>query len=139
MIAERSKCDAIIAPSPDSMNDYYERFVRRSADSPAIDQSADNGPEKIARRESHVNPGPSAMYTLLSPCVVQEHNRKRKSTQREEELHVLALSESRMKIDIATMLKEEAKIKLEEAHYRKEEARLRMLLFTYKLDKIKDE
>jgi len=137
MIAERDKCDAI-APSPDSM-DYYDRFVRRNADSPTIDQSADNGLEKIAHQKGHVNPGPSALYTLISPGVAQEHNRKRKSVQREEELHVLALSEAQMKVDIAAMLKEEARIKLEEAHYRKEEARLRMLLFTYKLDRIKDE
>jgi len=137
MIAERDKCDAI-APSPDSM-DYYDRFVRRNANSPTIDQSADNSLEKIAHQKGHVNPGSSALYTLISPGVAQEHNRKRKSVQREEELHVLALSEAQMKVDIAAMLKEEARIKLEEAHYRKEEARLRMLLFTYKLDRIKDE
>ncbi|XP_018401381.1 PREDICTED: uncharacterized protein LOC108778652 [Cyphomyrmex costatus] len=123
----------------DSMNDYYEKFVRRNADSPTIDQSMGNGFEKIAHQENHVNPGPSALYNLISPRVVQEHNRKKKSAQREEELHMLALSEAQMKVDIAAMLKEEARLKLEEAHYRKEEARLKMLLFTYKLDRIKDE
>lgn len=138
LISDKDKRDAITS-SPDSMNDYYERFVKRNADSPTIDQPPDDSLEKIARRESHTNPGPSALYTLISPRVVQEHNRKRKSVQREEQLHVLALSEAQMKVDIAAMLKEEARIKLEEAHYRKEEARLRMLLFTYKLDRIKDE
>ncbi|KYN37037.1 hypothetical protein ALC56_08828 [Trachymyrmex septentrionalis] len=135
MIADRDNCDTIA--SPNSMNDYYEKFVGRNADSPTIDQSTDNDFEKIAHRES--NPGPSALYDLISPRVVQEHNPKRKSAQREEELHMLALSEAQMKVDIAAMLKEEARLKLEEAHYRKEEARLRMLLFTYKLDRIKDE
>ncbi|XP_018312333.1 uncharacterized protein [Mycetomoellerius zeteki] len=135
MIADRDNCGTIA--SPDSMNDYYEKFIRRNADSPTIGQSMDIGFEKITHRES--NPGPSALYNLISPRVVQEHNRKRKSAQREEELHMLALSEAQMKVDIAAMLKEEARLKLEEAHYRKEEARLRMLLFTYKLDRIKDE
>ncbi|XP_011160352.1 myb/SANT-like DNA-binding domain-containing protein 3 [Solenopsis invicta] len=140
MIADKEKCDTI-ASSPDAIKDYYEKkrlVMKRNADSPTIDQSADNGLEKITRRESHANPGSSALYTLISPRIVQEHNHKRKSA-REEELHVLALSEARMKVDIAAMLKEEARVKLEEAHYRKEEARLRMLLFTYKLDRIKDE
>lgn len=133
------KYDDIVLPS-DSMNDCYERFVtKRNVVSPTIDQSMDNNVDKIARREIHANPGPSNLYTSISPCVVQEHNRNRKSTQREEELHMLALSEAQMKVDIAAMLKEEARIKLEEAHYRKEEARLRMLFFTYKLDRIKDE
>ncbi|XP_011689737.1 PREDICTED: myb/SANT-like DNA-binding domain-containing protein 3 [Wasmannia auropunctata] len=138
MTADRDKCN-VIAPSPDSMNDYCEKFVRRYAESPTIDRPADNGVEKIARRERHVNQGSSSLHTMISPRVVQEHNRKRKSALREDELHVLALSEAQMKVDIAAMLKEEARIKLEEAHYRKEEARLRMLLFTYKLDRIKDE
>ncbi|CAL7939328.1 unnamed protein product [Xylocopa violacea] len=78
--------------------------------------------------------------TLVSPSIVNEQPRRTKrSHHKEEELHVLALSEAQMKVDIAAMLKEEAKIKLEEAHYRKEEARLRMLLFTYKLDRIKED
>jgi len=134
-MTDRDNCDTVA--SPNSMNDYYEKFVGRNADSLTIDQSTDNGFEKIAQRES--NPGPSALYNLISPRVVQEHNPKRKFVQREEELHMLALSEAQMKVDIAAMLKEEARLKLEEAHYRKEEARLRMLLFTYKLDRIKDE
>lgn len=76
----------------------------------------------------------------MSPSVLHEQPRKTKrSLHREEELHVLALSEAQMKVDIAAMLKEEARIKLEEAHYRKEEARLRMLLFTYKLERIKED
>lgn len=139
MIADRDKYDNI-APLPDSMNDYYERFVIKSnADSP-IDQSINNLEKREnARREIHPNPGPSDLYTSISPRVAQEHNRNRKFTQQEEELHVLALSEAQMKVDIAAMLKEEARIKLEEAHYRKEEARLKMLFFTYKLDRIKDE
>lgn len=138
MIADRDKYDNI-APLPDSMNDYYERFVmKRNADSPTIDQSINNIEKREnARREIHPNPGPRDLYT--SPRVAQEHNRNRKSMQQEEELHVLALSEAQMKVDIAAMLKEEARIKLEEAHYRKEEARLKMLFFTYKLDRIKDE
>ncbi|XP_012144210.2 uncharacterized protein LOC105662920 isoform X1 [Megachile rotundata] len=78
--------------------------------------------------------------TLISPSTVHDQPRRTKrSHHKEEELHVLALSEAQMKVDIASMLKEEAKIKLEEAHYRKEEARLRMLLFTYKLDRIKED
>lgn len=78
--------------------------------------------------------------TLISPSIVHEQPRRTKrSLHKEEELHVLALSEAQMKVDIAAMLKEEARIKLEEAHYRKEEARLRMLLFTYKLDRIKED
>ncbi|XP_076762952.1 uncharacterized protein LOC143430521 [Xylocopa sonorina] len=78
--------------------------------------------------------------TLVSPSIVNEQPRRTKrSHHKEEELHVLALSEAQMKVDIAAMLKEEARIKLEEAHYRKEEARLRMLLFTYKLDRVKED
>ncbi|XP_076657677.1 uncharacterized protein LOC143361860 [Halictus rubicundus] len=79
--------------------------------------------------------------TVMSPPF-SSHDQPRKvkrSLHREEELHVLALSEAQMKVDIAAMLKEEARIKLEEAHYRKEEARLRMLLFTYKLDRMKED
>lgn len=136
MIVKRDKYDNI-APSPDSMNTYERFAMKRNADSPMIDQ-LNNNLEKITRREIHTNPGPSDLYTSISPCAVQEHNRSRKFTQ-QEELHVLALSEAQMKVDIATMLKEEARIKLEEAHYRKEEARLKMLFFTYKLDRIKDE
>ncbi|KAK9295176.1 hypothetical protein QLX08_010421 [Tetragonisca angustula] len=82
----------------------------------------------------------NATQTLISPSIVHEQPRRMKrSLHKEEELHVLALSEAQMKVDIAAMLKEEARIKLEEAHYRKEEARLRMLLFTYKLDRIKED
>ncbi|XP_034184501.1 uncharacterized protein LOC117606294 isoform X2 [Osmia lignaria lignaria] len=77
----------------------------------------------------------NATQTLISPS----SRRTKRSHHKEEELHVLALSEAQMKVDIAAMLKEEARIKLEEAHYRKEEARLRMLLFTYKLDRIKED
>lgn len=112
------------------MGDYYEKFVKRNADAPVVDQLAEDNVDK-----SHENSRPIASQTLVSPSVMQEQNRKRKSAQREEELHMLALSEAQMKVDIAAMLKEEAKIKLEEAHYRKEEARLRMLLLTYKLDR----
>lgn len=115
------------------MGDYYEKFVDRNADS-LVDQSTENGVEK-----SHANLRPTPSQTLVSPTVMQEQNRKRKSAQREEELHMLALSEAQLKVDIAAMLKEEAKIKLEEAHYRKEEARLRMLLFTYKLNRKEEE
>lgn len=82
----------------------------------------------------------NATQTFISPSIVHEQPRRTKrSLHKEEELHVLALSEAQMKVDIAAMLKEEARIKLEEAHYRKEEARLRMLLFTYKLDRIKED
>lgn len=82
----------------------------------------------------------NATQTMFSPSIVHEQPRRTKrSLHKEEELHVLALSEAQMKVDIAAMLKEEARIKLEEAHYRKEEARLRMLLFTYKLDRIKED
>ncbi|XP_017886214.1 myb/SANT-like DNA-binding domain-containing protein 3 [Ceratina calcarata] len=82
----------------------------------------------------------NATQTLVSPSIVHEQPRRTKrSLHKEEDLHVLALSEAQMKVDIAAMLKEEARIKLEEAHYRKEEARLRMLLFTYKLDRIKED
>lgn len=55
----------------------------------------------------------------------------------DDQLQLLLISEARIKVDVATMLKEEAQIKLEEAHYRKEEAKLRMLIFNYKLDKMK--
>ncbi|EZA62052.1 hypothetical protein X777_06738 [Ooceraea biroi] len=132
MIASGDKCD-VVAPLHSSMDDCCDGAMKVNVDSPVIDQpAADEGLER-----SRANPGPSVPYTLVSPSVVQEHNRKRKSAQQEEQLHVLALSEAQMKVDIAAMLKEEARIKLEEAHYRKEEARLRMLLFTYKLDRIK--
>jgi len=110
--------------------DFYEKFVKRNVDSPIVNQSAGDDVEK-----SQENLRSTASQTFVSPSVMQEQNRKRKSMQREEELHMLALSEAQMKIDIAAMLKEEAKIKLEEAHYRKEEARLRMVLFTHKLDR----
>jgi len=134
MIADGNKCE-VVAPLHSPINDCYDGSVKINVDSPVIDQpTTDDGFER-----SHANPGPSAPYTLISPSVVQEHNRKRKSAQQEEQLHVLALSEAQMKVDIAAMLKEEARIKLEEAHYRKEEARLRMLLFTYKLDRIKED
>ncbi|XP_076283162.1 uncharacterized protein LOC143210303 isoform X2 [Lasioglossum baleicum] len=79
--------------------------------------------------------------TVMSPpfSANDQPRKVKRSLHREEELHVLALSEAQMKVDIAAMLKEEARIKLEEAHYRKEEARLRMLLFTYKLDRMKED
>lgn len=114
------------------MVDCQGKSVKTNADSLTINQSAKDILEK-----AHVNSGPNTSHILTSPSVVQQYNRKRKSVQREEELHMLALSEAQMKVDIAAMLKEEARIKLEEAHYRKEEARLRMLLFTYKLDRVK--
>ncbi|KAM0729865.1 hypothetical protein ACS0PU_003742 [Formica fusca] len=129
IIANGNKCDAI-ASLHDPMSDYYEKFVKTNVDSSVVDQSTEDGVDR-----SHENSRPTTSQTLVSPSVMQEQNRKRKSAQREEELHMLALSEAQMKVDIAAMLKEEAKIKLEEAHYRKEEARLRMLLFTYKLDR----
>ncbi|XP_050460732.1 uncharacterized protein LOC126856348 [Cataglyphis hispanica] len=129
IIANGNKCDAN-ASLHDPMGDYYEKFVKRNADSPVVDQLAEDNVDK-----SHENSRPIASQTLVSPSIMQEQNRKRKSAQREEELHMLALSEAQMKVDIAAMLKEEAKNKLEEAHYRKEEARLRMLLLTYKLDR----
>ncbi|XP_014472711.1 PREDICTED: uncharacterized protein LOC106743415 [Dinoponera quadriceps] len=128
MTADGNKCDTFAA-SYDPMVNYQERSVKTNADSLTINQSVENVLEK-----DHVNLGPNI---LTSPSVMQQYNRKRKSAQREEELHMLALSEAQMKVDIAAMLKEEARIKLEEAHYRKEEARLRMLLFTYKLDRVK--
>ncbi|XP_072746149.1 uncharacterized protein [Anoplolepis gracilipes] len=128
-IVNGNKCDAI-ASLHNSMGDYYEKFVKRNADSPVVDQSTENDVEK-----SHESSELTASQTLVLPSVMQEQNCKRKSAQREDELHMLALSEAQIKVDIAAMLKEEAKIKLEEAHYRKEEARLRMLLFTYKLNR----
>ncbi|XP_011881706.1 PREDICTED: uncharacterized protein LOC105569675 [Vollenhovia emeryi] len=140
IIADRNK-HVDIAPPSDSVDDYFKRFVtKRNLNSPTIGQSTENNKiGKVACREIHANAGPSDLYTSISPCVVQGHNRNGKSMQREEELHVLALSEAQMKVDIAAMLKEEARIKLEEAHYRKEEARLKMLFFTYKLNRIKNE
>lgn len=81
----------------------------------------------------------NATQTFGSSIVHEQPRKTKRSLHREEELHVLALSEAQMKVDIAAMLKEEARIKLEEAHYRKEEARLRMLLFTYKLDRMKED
>ncbi|KMQ89966.1 hypothetical protein RF55_10334 [Lasius niger] len=134
IVANENKCDVIAPLQHDPMGDYYEKFVKRNENSPVVDQSAEDGVEK-----SRANSGPTASQTLVSPTVMQEQNRKRKSAQREEELHMLALSEAQLKVDIAAMLKEEAKIKLEEAHYRKEEARLRTLLFTYKLDRKEEE
>lgn len=128
IVANEDKCD-VIAPLHDPM-DFYEKFVKRNADSPIVNQTAEDNIEK-----SQENLRSTASQTFICPSVMQEQNRKRKSTQREEELHMLALSEAQMKVDIAAMLKEEAKIKLEEAHYRKEEARLRMVLFTHKLDR----
>ncbi|EFN61434.1 hypothetical protein EAG_10810 [Camponotus floridanus] len=128
IVANEDKCD-VIAPLHDPMN-FYEKFMKRNVDSPVVNQSAEDNIEK-----SQENLRSTASQTFISPSVMQEQNRKRKSTQREEELHMLALSEAQMKVDIAAMLKEEAKIKLEEAHYRKEEARLRMVLFTHKLDR----
>lgn len=102
-----------------------------------IDQLANNNNvEKSTNLES------TASDALISPSVVRsgEHNRKRKAT-REDELHVLALSEAQIKVDIAAMMKEEARImleeariKLEEAHYRKEEARFKMLLFCSQME-----
>lgn len=134
IVANENKCDVIAPLQHDPMGDYYEKFVKRNENSPVVDQSAEDGVEK-----SHANLGPTASQTLVLPTVMQEQDRKRKSAQREEELHILALSEAQLKVDIAVMLKEEAKIKLEEAHYLKEEARLRMLLFTYKLDRKEEE
>ncbi|XP_029177320.1 uncharacterized protein LOC114945329 [Nylanderia fulva] len=131
-VANENKFDAV-ASLHDPMGDYYDKFVERNADSPAVDQLTEDGVEKSHAKRL------TTSQTLVSPIVMQEQNRKRKSAQREEELHVLALSEAQLKVDIAAMLKEEAKIKLEEAHYRKEEARLRMLLFTYKLDRKEEE
>ncbi|CAK9809012.1 hypothetical protein ANTQUA_LOCUS5841 [Anthophora quadrimaculata] len=108
----------------------------KDIDSPVVEQlDKDNTLER-----SRLIFKSNATQTLFSPSIVHEQPRRTKrSLHKEEELHVLALSEAQMKVDIAAMLKEEARIKLEEAHYRKEEARLRMLLFTYKLDRIKED
>ncbi|KOC64655.1 Myb/SANT-like DNA-binding domain-containing protein 3 [Habropoda laboriosa] len=108
----------------------------KDMDSPVVEQlDKDNALEK-----SRLIFKTNATQTLISPRIVHDQPRRTKrSLHKEEELHVLALSEAQMKVDIAAMLKEEARIKLEEAHYRKEEARLRMLLFTYKLDRIKED
>lgn len=129
MISNKNKCDSI-APTYGPMGDCYN-FVKRNMNSPVVDQSVDDRFEKNRANST-------TSCTLISPSR-QEHNSKTKTAQREEELHVLALSEAQMKVDIAAMLKEETKIKLQEAHYRKEEARLRMLFFTYKLDKSKED
>ncbi|EFN88770.1 myb/SANT-like DNA-binding domain-containing protein 3 [Harpegnathos saltator] len=130
-IADGNKCDTFIA-SYGPIVDCQEKSVKTNADSLTVNQSADDALEK-----GHVNSGSNTSHILTSSSVMHQYNRKRKSAQREEELHMLALSEAQMKVDIAAMLKEEARIKLEEAHYRKEEARLRMLLFTYKVDRVK--
>ncbi|KAL0119346.1 hypothetical protein PUN28_007694 [Cardiocondyla obscurior] len=127
-----------IAASFYSINDYCKKFMKGNSDSLAIDQPADNSLEKVVRQAIHANPESSDMHPSISPCVLQDNNRNEKSMQQEQELHVLALSEAQMRVDIAAMLKEEARIKLEEARYRKEEARLKMLFFTYKLDRLKD-
>lgn len=129
-----NKCDAT-ASSHDPTGDCREGPVKRNAESPVdVERTAEDVHER-----NRANSGTGAAHIPTSPTVMQQHNRKRKSAQREAELHMLALSEAQMKVDIAAMLKEEARIKLEEAHYRKEEARLRMLLFTYKLDRVKDD
>ncbi|XP_043528479.1 myb/SANT-like DNA-binding domain-containing protein 3 isoform X2 [Frieseomelitta varia] len=108
----------------------------KDSESPVVDQLDKDELLEINRITFKSN----ATQTLISPSIVHEQPRRMKrSLHKEEELHVLALSEAQMKVDIAAMLKEEARIKLEEAHYRKEEARLRMLLFTYKLDRIKED
>lgn len=129
IISNKNKCDSI-APTYGPMGDCY-KFVKGNMNSP-VDQSADDSFKKNRSNSS-------TSCTLMSPSVAREHSLKTKTAQREEELHALALSEAQMKVDIAAMLKEETKIKLQEAHYRKEEARLRMLLFTYKLDKSKED
>ncbi|KZC13610.1 PREDICTED: myb/SANT-like DNA-binding domain-containing protein 3 [Dufourea novaeangliae] len=118
-----------------SMIDGYEKSTKR-IDTPVVERmDKENTPER-----SRLIFKSNATQTFMSPSMIHEQPRKvRRSLHREEELHVLALSEAQMKVDIAAMLKEEARIKLEEAHYRKEEARLRMLLFTYKLDRIKED
>lgn len=131
MMSDGNKCDTFIA-SYGPIVDCQESSVKTNVDSFTANQSSEDALEK-----GRVNPGSSTSHILTSPSAIQQYNCKRKSAQREEELHMLALSEAQMKVDIAAMLKEEARIKLEEAHYRKEEARLRMLLFTYKLDKVK--
>ncbi|XP_032690916.1 myb/SANT-like DNA-binding domain-containing protein 3 [Odontomachus brunneus] len=131
IITDKNKYEAFVA-SCSPMVDCQVKSVKTNADPVTINQSAKDTLEK-----AHVNSGLNNSHILTSPSVMQQYNRKRKSAQREEELHMLALSEAQMKVDIAAMLKEEARIKLEEAHYRKEEARLRMLLFTYKLDRVK--
>lgn len=104
--------------------------MKRIADSPVVDQLAADGVEK-----SQENLRSTASQTFVLPSVMQEQNHKKKLMQREEELHMLALSEAQIKVDIAAILKEETKVKLQEAHYRKEEARLRMQMFIYKLDR----
>lgn len=117
------------------MADGHEKSTKECVDSSLVEQLGNNDHFEKNRTAS----GSSIPHILISPSIMQEQNRKKKFAQREEELHMLALSEARMKVDIAAMLKEEARIKLEEAHYRKEEARLRMLLFTYKLDRMKED
>lgn len=118
--------------SSGSLTDCFEKSAKES-DSPAGTLGKENTPER-----SHLIFKSNGTQTLTSPLFVHDQPRKaKKSVHKDEELHVLALSEAQIKVDIAAMLKEEARIKLEEAHYRKEEARLRMLLFTYKLDRMK--
>lgn len=117
------------------MTDCFDKS-RKDLESPAVDQL---DKDELSEKNRIIFKS-NATQTLISPSIVHEQPRRMKrSLHKEEELHVLALSEAQMKVDIAAMLKEEARIKLEEAHYRKEEARLRMLLFTYKLDRIKED
>ncbi|XP_020285604.1 uncharacterized protein LOC109855586 [Pseudomyrmex gracilis] len=128
--ADKVECDAVLSPDV-SANDCCKTFAKKTTNLPVIDQSANNV------EKNYTNLEPNASDAFISPSVMRsvDHNRKKKAT-REDELHLLALSEAQIKVDIAAMMKEEARImleeariKLEEAHYRKEEARFKMLFF----------
>ncbi|XP_076283161.1 uncharacterized protein LOC143210303 isoform X1 [Lasioglossum baleicum] len=119
-----------------SFSDCLEKSTKGSYSPIANRLDEENTPER-----SRLIFKSNGTQTVMSPpfSANDQPRKVKRSLHREEELHVLALSEAQMKVDIAAMLKEEARIKLEEAHYRKEEARLRMLLFTYKLDRMKED
>ncbi|XP_046620600.1 uncharacterized protein LOC124305341 [Neodiprion virginianus] len=131
-----------LPPSVGPMGDCPEKFMTDPESSIEDVHSDTEDPAIADARGAFCIRSNSIRPSVPSPCRIPQNRLQRRigsAAQRSEELHVLALSEAQIKVDIAAMQKEEARIRLEEVRYRKEEARLRMLFFTYKLDRLKED
>lgn len=138
MLVDFSQTKIELPPPIGPMGDCPEKFM--------TDSSTEDNQSEREEGEPGIDPNgvinfskTNGTQTIASQGQMFPDRLDNSSVYRGDELHVLALSEAQMKVDIATMQKEEARVKLEEVRYRKEEARLRMLFFTYKLDRLKED
>ncbi|XP_048508398.1 uncharacterized protein LOC105687680 [Athalia rosae] len=123
------------------MGDCPEKFLS-DPESCTEDNQSECCRDQEGVEEQGVPLKPNASQAMqTSPIIFQNRHRRTNSyaQTRDEELHLLTLSEARIKVDVAALQKEEARVRLEEVRYRKEEAKLRMLVLTYKLERIKED